>query len=214
MNVYTRQEISVGLFVTLGALALAYLSLELGGLKLMRDGGSTVSARFSSVGSLKVGDPIKIAGVDVGEVSAIRLVDFEAEADLGISKSVVLPEDSIASIQSAGLLGDAYVSISPGASDRDLEDGGKITRTEPAVSFTDLLAKYAFGSPTQEGDTEASGDTGENDDPLGILDPTPSPATTNSASDAGAIPTDTAKSAAPTSPATSKKNSVFKDPLE
>jgi phospholipid/cholesterol/gamma-HCH transport system substrate-binding protein len=157
MERHTKVEISVGAFVVLGLAALAYLSFTLGGLELARKRSYTITARFSSVGELKAGDPVKLAGVSVGEVERIALVDFAAEAELALDESVKLPDDTIASVESAGLLGDAYVSLSPGASERDLPPSGRITRTEPAVSLTELLAKYAFGSPISEQD-QAQGD--------------------------------------------------------
>jgi phospholipid/cholesterol/gamma-HCH transport system substrate-binding protein len=98
------------------------------------------------VGDLKVGDPVKLAGVRIGDVTEIQLVDYAAEVQLSLRAPLLLPDDSIASIQTAGLLGDAYVSLSPGASDQDLPPGGSIRRTEPAISISELLAKYAFGS--------------------------------------------------------------------
>lgn len=151
----TRVEIAVGGFVLLGGAALAYLALTLGQMTFGQDGRYTVTARFSSVGDLKVGDPVKMAGVGVGEVRAVRLADFVAEAELAVDRAVVLPEDTIASIHSAGLLGDAYVSLSPGASDKDLGPGGRITRSEPAISITELISKYAFGSPI-DGDKDGA----------------------------------------------------------
>jgi phospholipid/cholesterol/gamma-HCH transport system substrate-binding protein len=160
MQTHTRLELSVGLFVIAGLLALAYLSLTLGGLQPAR-GHYRVFARFSSVGDLKEGDPVKIAGVGVGEVSRIRLVDFMAEAELSLAPEVKLPLDTIAAIQSAGLLGDSYVSLSPGASEQDLAANARIARTQPAISLTELIAKYAFGSSgTQAGNKPTNGAAG------------------------------------------------------
>jgi phospholipid/cholesterol/gamma-HCH transport system substrate-binding protein len=155
MRRYTWLEISVGLFVIAGAGAVAYLSLTLGGLRLGRDQRYTLSAQFASASDLKVGDPVKLAGVTVGEVSKIALVDFAARVELALDKGVKLPTDTIASIKTAGLLGDAYLSLSPGAALSDLSGGGRITRTEPAISITDLIAKYAFGSPLSDKAGEA-----------------------------------------------------------
>jgi phospholipid/cholesterol/gamma-HCH transport system substrate-binding protein len=154
MRHYTWLEISAGLFVIAGALAIAYLSLTLGGLQLGRDPRYTLSARFASVGDLKVGDPVKLAGVTVGQVTKITLADFVARAEFSVNDSLKLPTDTIASIKTAGLLGDAYVSMSPGAALQDLRPGGQITRTEPAISIMDLIAKYAFGSAVTEPATD------------------------------------------------------------
>jgi phospholipid/cholesterol/gamma-HCH transport system substrate-binding protein len=162
MQPHTRLEISVGAFIACACLALIYLSVTLAGVQFGGSSHYPISARFSSVGSLKVGDPVKVAGVNVGDVSSIRLVDFVAEANFSIDSNIKLPSDTIASIQSAGLLGDSFVSLSPGASEKDLAPGARISRTEPAISLTELIAKYAFGSPLSEKDT-ADKDTAENE---------------------------------------------------
>jgi phospholipid/cholesterol/gamma-HCH transport system substrate-binding protein len=174
MQQYTKLEIAVGAFVVAGAAALVYLSVSLGGLSLFSSDRYEVFARFSSVGGLKHGDPVRVSGVLVGEVRAIRLNEFTAEAELSIDRAVKLPTDTIASIQSNGLLGDAYVSLSPGAEADTLAPGGRIARTEPAISLTELIAKYAFGSPIAESpDAPKAAPAGSNeaekspfDDPL------------------------------------------------
>lgn len=163
MQSHTKVEISVGAFVVSGALALAYLSLTLGGLQLGQSDRYTLTARFSSVGSLKRGDPVKIAGVSIGEVGSIRLADFNALTELWVDRELKLPADTIASIQSAGLLGDAYVSLSPGAADEELPPGGSIQRTEAAVNLLDLVAKYAFGGPPGVGDAPSQATPAEAD---------------------------------------------------
>ena len=156
MQTYTKLEVSVGLFVIAGALAVGYLSFTLGGLELEGPRYS-LSARFASVGDLKVGDPVKLAGVKVGDVAAVRLVDFVAEVELRLRAPLPLPDDTVASIQTAGLLGDAYVALSPGASEQDLSPGGSIRRTEPAITISELIAKYAFGALGSEATNAAPG---------------------------------------------------------
>lgn len=199
MTSYTRYEIGVGGFVVLGAAALFYLSVHLGGLKPFQQPQMTLSARFSSIGSLKEGDPVKIAGVTIGNVTKVELVQYDAEATFALHAPVKLPADSIASIQSAGLLGDSYVSLSPGAADDDLADGGRIIRTEPAVSLTELISKYAFGSPTESGDSAKSDSA------------TVSPPAPEGAPEPTAVPEDPA---APEGAARPAKKHVFEDPLE
>jgi phospholipid/cholesterol/gamma-HCH transport system substrate-binding protein len=154
---YTWLEISVGLFVIVGGLAVTYLSLTLGGLRIGHERRYTVNARFASVGELKVGDPVKLAGVTVGEVTKITLADFAARTELALVDDLKLPTDTIASIKTSGLLGDAYVSLSPGAAQADLRPGAQISRTEPAISIMDLIGKYAFGSPVSDKDSPQHG---------------------------------------------------------
>ncbi|MEY4580072.1 MAG: hypothetical protein RL701_4775 [Pseudomonadota bacterium] len=146
MQRYTKLEISVGAFVVVGSMALGYLALTLGDLSLSRR-HNTLHTRFSNVGELKVGAPVKLAGVTLGEVKTIQLVNYAAEVELAIDDSLKLPDDTIASIQNAGLLGDSYVALSAGASDHNLAPGSRITHTEPATNLMDLIEKYAFGSP-------------------------------------------------------------------
>jgi len=175
---YTKLELSVGAFVVAGALAIGYLSLTLGRLSIGGTDRYPVQARFSSVGSLKKGDPVKIAGVSVGEVARIRLADFTAEAELELDRDVRLPDDTIASIETAGLLGDAYVSLAPGASDKSLSEGQRILRTEPAISLTELISRYAFGAPLSGpaagGSAEPAATKSEGSSAPGA-EPTPSP---------------------------------------
>jgi phospholipid/cholesterol/gamma-HCH transport system substrate-binding protein len=142
---YTKSEIITGAFLCLGLAALGYLSISIGGLHLLRPDSRHVVARFSNVGDLKVRAPVKVAGVTVGRVDAIRLADYYGEAVLAIDRAIALPKDTIASIATAGLLGDAYVALSPGAAEDDLHEGDRIAHTEPALNVADLLGKYAFG---------------------------------------------------------------------
>jgi len=142
---YRRSEIVAGAFVLLGLVLLGYLSISIGGVHLSPRHRYQIRARFANVGDLKPRAPVKIAGVTVGEVRSIRLADYFAELALKIDREVALPRDTIASITTAGLLGEAYVALSPGAADKNLREGDVITHTEPALNVADLLARYAFG---------------------------------------------------------------------
>ncbi len=155
---YTRTEIVAGVFVVGGLLALAYLSISISGFKILPAHTYEVSARFSNIGDLKLRAPIKVAGVTVGQVRAIRLANYYAEVEMSVAQTLELPEDTIASISTAGLLGESYVSLSPGASDRNLPPAGRITHTEPAVNVVDLISKYAFGG-VGSGGSSGSADT-------------------------------------------------------
>jgi phospholipid/cholesterol/gamma-HCH transport system substrate-binding protein len=141
---YSRLEISVGLFVAAGLAALGALSLSVAGLPLVAPRRYPVIARFSSVGALRPGAMVAIAGVPVGKVGRIRLSQFSAEAALDIDQPIRLPADTIASIRTFGLLGETYVALSPGGGDRTLAPGGRILETEPAVDLIDLVSRHAF----------------------------------------------------------------------
>jgi phospholipid/cholesterol/gamma-HCH transport system substrate-binding protein len=141
----SRVEVAVGVFVILGMLALAYLSIKLGRVDLFGGGGYLVTANFPSVGGLKPGSSVEIAGVEVGRVEQIGLVNYEARVVLRIDAGVQLQDDAIASIKTKGLIGEKFVQISPGGSDAIIRPGGRIREVEPPVDIEELLSKYVFG---------------------------------------------------------------------
>jgi len=138
-------DIAVGVFVILGILALGWLSIRLGKVELWGGGTYAVTADFPSAGGLKTGSTIEIAGVQVGRVTGIRLDNFQARVYMALDKNVKLTEDSIASIKTKGLIGEKFLQISPGGSDRIIKPNGKITEVEPPVDLEELLSKYVFG---------------------------------------------------------------------
>ena len=139
-------DLSVGVFVLLGLLALGWLSVKLGRVELLGSHGYAVIADFPTVGGLKSGSAVEIAGVEVGRVDSITLdKDYQARVRMTIRPEVKLQEDSIASIKTKGLIGERYVRISPGGSDRIIPPNGRIKDVEPPVDFEELLSKYIFG---------------------------------------------------------------------
>ena len=138
-------DLAVGVFVILGILALGWLSIRLGKVELWGGEKYTVTADFPSAGGLKTGSTIEIAGVQVGRVTAIRLDNYQARVVMSIEKAVKLTEDSIASIKTKGLIGEKFVHISPGGSDKIIKPNGKITEVEPPIDLEELLSKYVFG---------------------------------------------------------------------
>lgn len=141
----TSVNVSVGLFVLLGLLALGYLSVKLGRVSFLGGGGYFVTAEFPSVGGLKTGSTVEIAGVEIGRVEGIALKDYEALVTLRINLGVKLQEDAIASIKTKGLIGEKYLRISPGGSEKIIPPGGRIREVEAPVDFEELLSKYIFG---------------------------------------------------------------------
>lgn len=141
----TSVNVSVGLFVLLGLLALGYLSVKLGRVSFLGGGGYFVTAEFPSVGGLKTGSTVEIAGVEIGRVEGIALKDYEALVTLRINSGVKLQEDAIASIKTKGLIGEKYLRISPGGSEKIIPPGGRIREVEAPVDFEELLSKYIFG---------------------------------------------------------------------
>ena len=138
-------DLGVGVFVLVGLLALGWMSVKLGRVDLFGNRGYVVSADFPTVGGLKAGSTIEIAGVVVGRVDRIVLQDYQAHVVMVIQPQVKLQEDSIASIKTKGLIGERYVRISPGGSDKLIPPNGRIREVEPPVDIEELLSKYIFG---------------------------------------------------------------------
>ena len=114
-----RMELGVGLFMVVGIVALAYLSVNLGRVDIMGQRGYVVYADFPSVGGLKSGAAVEIAGVSVGRVQSIGLKDYQARVTLRIDSDVKLQTDAIVSIKTKGLIGEKFVLISPGRIGQD-----------------------------------------------------------------------------------------------
>jgi phospholipid/cholesterol/gamma-HCH transport system substrate-binding protein len=160
-------EIGTGMFVVLGFAALFFLTTQLpsSGLKLSSSkGGYHVTAEFDNIGDLKVGSPVTIAGVRIGEVDGIRVDPRSFRAVVGLridSQYNAIPDDSFASIQTQGLLGGKYIGFSPGGSDTNLKDGGKVEQTQSAIVLESLISKlFSSFSSKGGGNNDTSSDSG------------------------------------------------------
>jgi phospholipid/cholesterol/gamma-HCH transport system substrate-binding protein len=138
-------EMTVGVFMLVGLLAVAYLTINVGGIDLFGSNYYRLYANFDSVSGLKNGAQIEIAGVPVGKVTGITLKDDQARVELSIKPDVKVGSDVFASIKTQGIIGDKYVLLTPGADDDYLKDGDEITETESAVDLESLISKYVFG---------------------------------------------------------------------
>jgi len=139
-------ELAVGLFMIVGLLCFAYLSIRLGDVQFLQDKTYPVQARFGSISGLKNGATVELAGVKIGKVASIRLDpgEYRAVVQLAIDRHVKLQDDSIASIRTSGIIGDRYVNISPGASEDYLKPGDELEETESAINLEELVSKYIF----------------------------------------------------------------------
>ena len=141
-------ETIVGIFVVVGMLCLAYLSIKLGKMELLGGNYYDLSADFSSVSGLKAGASVEIAGVEIGRVDRIELDPsrgYSARVFLRVRTGVKMTDDSIASIRTRGIIGDKFVLIKPGGSEKLLAVGGKIRETESAVDLEQLISEYIHG---------------------------------------------------------------------
>jgi len=159
-------EIGTGLFVLLGFAALFFLTTQLpsSGLKLgSAKHGYHVVAEFDNIGDLKVGSPVTMAGVRIGEVDGIRFdpKNFKAVVGMRVDKQYnEIPDDSFASIQTQGLLGGKYIGFSPGGSDTNFKDGGRVDQTQSAIVLESLINKLFAGFADKGGGAQGNGQNG------------------------------------------------------
>ncbi len=147
-------ELGTGLFVLLGIGALFFLTTQTtGGDDFNAAEVYTVEARFQNVGSLKRRAPVSMAGVTIGRVTDVQFdpVALEAVVTFVVDKRFdQIPDDSDASILTAGLLGSQYVGLQPGGSDIYLEDGSEILFTQSAVVLENLIGKFLVNSSSDD----------------------------------------------------------------
>lgn len=137
-------ELIVGIFVVLGLAAMTYLSVRLGDVEIFGRKGYMVYAEFDSVSGLREGATVEMAGVEIGKIEKIRLEDFMSLVEMNIKPDVKIPDDTIASIRTSGLIGEKFIKLNPGGSDEWIKDGDKITDTESSVDIEELISKYIF----------------------------------------------------------------------
>ncbi len=141
-------EILVGAFMAAGFIALFFLAMKVSNLNADVGGeGYRISARFENVGSLKVRAPVAMAGVRVGRVEAIDFDKdrYEAVVTLRIDPRFdTIPDDTIASIFTSGLLGEQYIGLAPGGSEDYLADGGSLTQTQSALVLEQMIGQFLF----------------------------------------------------------------------
>ncbi|MBC8019171.1 MAG: outer membrane lipid asymmetry maintenance protein MlaD [Verrucomicrobia bacterium] len=143
-----KLELAVGVFMLIGLLCLGYISIKLGQMEIMGGDYYAVSAEFDSVSGLKPGARIEVAGVEVGKVDRITLEPKSGDravAHLKIKTGVKITDDVIASVRTSGIIGDKFIKLTPGGSDKFLTNNGKIRETESAIDIEELVSKFIHG---------------------------------------------------------------------
>ncbi|PLY14864.1 MAG: outer membrane lipid asymmetry maintenance protein MlaD [Sedimenticola sp.] len=147
-------EIMVGAFMAAGFVALFFLAMQVSNLSTASSGdGYEIKARFDNIGSLKSRSPVTMAGVKIGRVKEVSFdqTTYEAVVTLTIDDQYnAIPDDSFAKIFTAGLLGEQYVGIDPGGSDRFLKQGDGISMTQSALVLEEIVGQFLF-SKAEEG---------------------------------------------------------------
>ena len=146
MKKYTQETI-VGIFVVIGLLAIAYMTVKLGNVGFLGEQSYSLYAKFSSVTGLRTGNPVNMLGLEIGRVESFEMdqENLVAVVQLKIDNGIKIYDDAIASIKTEGLIGDKFVSIDPGGGGDLLAGGDTITDTESPTDIMELISKYAFG---------------------------------------------------------------------
>lgn len=146
-------EVTVGIFIALGLAALFVLAMKVSNIStLTQSDGYTIKAKFDNIGGLKVRAPVTMAGVRIGRVSEIGFdpKTFEAVVTVTIgSEFDQLPADTSASIYTAGLLGEQYIGLEPGADERLLENGSEIELTQSALVLEQVIGQFLYSRASE-----------------------------------------------------------------
>lgn len=143
----SKNDVWVGLFVLVGALALLFLALQSANLlSLNFERGYLVTAKFDNIGGLKPKAAVKSSGVVVGRVESIGFDDktFQARVRLAMDKRYAFPKDSSLKILTSGLLGEQYIGIEAGADSANLAEGDVISTTQSAVVLENLISQFLY----------------------------------------------------------------------
>ncbi|WP_447974241.1 outer membrane lipid asymmetry maintenance protein MlaD [Nitrospira sp. Kam-Ns4a] len=140
-----KLELVVGLFVLVGLACLGYLSIKLGKLELVGGHYYRLEAEFTSASGLKPGATVEMAGVEIGRVQGITLRDERALVALAIKEGVKVHSDTFATIKTRGIIGEKYVSLSPGGGGDLLKDGDTIRDTEAGLDLEELISQFIHG---------------------------------------------------------------------
>jgi phospholipid/cholesterol/gamma-HCH transport system substrate-binding protein len=154
MGTSRKVEILVGTFVVLAVLAFAGLAMNVSNLSsLTSDKGYKVSASFDNIGGLRTRAKVTLSGVNIGRVTSISYdkKTFRAVVNMKIDEAYdYLPSDTQASIYTAGLLGEQYIALEPGAEDEVLTDGSSMDLTQSAVVLEEIIGKFLVSFSTKE----------------------------------------------------------------
>jgi phospholipid/cholesterol/gamma-HCH transport system substrate-binding protein len=151
MQPSATRDLIVGCFVAVGLAALAYLSLQVGGLSYAGPGGFVLEATFDEVGGLRPRAPVAVAGVTVGRVEKIELDDIlRAKVTMDLDPGLELPVDTRAAVRTSGVLGDQFIALEPGGEEEMLAAGDEIVFTDPALSLERLIGKFVQDSGIED----------------------------------------------------------------
>lgn len=137
-------EAIVGFFMIIGFLCFATVAVKFGSEPYFSGKKKVLIASFSSVAGLKKHAPVEVAGVPIGKIIKISLVEGRAQVELEIESDFGVEDDAIASVRTKGIIGEKYIKITSGASDIYLEPGEEIVDTESVVDIEELIGKFIY----------------------------------------------------------------------
>ena len=155
----SKNDVWVGLFVLLGAVAVLFLALQSANLlSLNFQSTYRITAQFDNIGGLKPKAAVRSGGVVVGRVAGISFDDerYQARIDLDMDARFKFPKDSSLKILTSGLLGEQYIGIEAGADEANLANGDVVTATQSAVVLENLISQFLF-SKAAEAEPAATG---------------------------------------------------------
>jgi phospholipid/cholesterol/gamma-HCH transport system substrate-binding protein len=161
----SKNDVWVGLFVLIGAVAILFLALQSANLlSLSFQSTYRVSAKFDNVGGLKPKAAVRSAGVVVGRVESIVFDDktFQARVTLALESRYGFPKDSSLKILTSGLLGEQYIGVEAGAEATNLGGGDSLQSTQSAVVLENLISQFLFSKAAEGPDKPAADSTGLN----------------------------------------------------
>jgi len=153
----SKNDVWVGLFVLIGAVAILFLALQSANLlSLSFQKTYQVTAKFDNVGGLKPKAAVRSAGVVVGRVEKMVFDDktFQARVTLALESRYAFPKDSTLKILTSGLLGEQYLGMEPGADEKVLTAGDMISSTQSALVLESLISQFLF-SKAADGSADA-----------------------------------------------------------
>ena len=154
----SKNDVWVGLFVLIGAVAILFLALQSANLLTLSFQTSyNVNAKFDNVGGLKPKAAVRSAGVVVGRVEKIVFDDksFQARVTLAMESRYTFPKDSSLKILTSGLLGEQYLGIEPGADEKTLVAGDTISSTQSAMVLESLIGQFLYSKAAEGGGADA-----------------------------------------------------------
>ncbi|HTH98517.1 MAG TPA: outer membrane lipid asymmetry maintenance protein MlaD [Stellaceae bacterium] len=155
-------ETVIGAIVLLVAVIFVVFAYSAAQLRSVE--GYPVTARFNRIDGIRAGGDVQISGIKVGSVTSVALDPntFQAIVKMSIDNSVKVPDDSVAQVTSSGLLGDKFMEIVPGASDKDIPKGGEVRFTQSPTSLESLLGQAVFSMSHGGGNSgDGNGSSGE-----------------------------------------------------